>query len=68
MHVRIDWDLCEGNGVCAVEAPEVFDMDEDDNLIVLQEQFGEELLPKVEAAARSCPKRAIFVESDGEGA
>jgi ferredoxin len=60
--IVIDWGLCEGNGVCAAEAPNVFDMDDDDNLIVLQEEPAESERANVVAAARACPKRAILVE------
>lgn len=59
MKVDINWNLCEGNGVCAIEAPTVFDMDDDDNLIVLEENPDESLRKPVEAAIRACPKRAI---------
>jgi ferredoxin len=62
MKVNVDWDLCDGNAVCTVEAPVVFQMDDDDNLIVLQEESGEELRAQVVAAAGICPKRAISIE------
>jgi ferredoxin len=65
VRIEIDWALCDGNGVCAVEAPKVFDLDDDDDLLVLQESPAEELRGSVEAAARACPKRAItLVEAD----
>lgn len=62
MKVNVNWDLCDGNGVCAVEAPEVFDLGDDDELIVLQETFAPDLLPTVQAAERACPKRAITID------
>jgi ferredoxin len=62
MKIEINWKLCEGNGICSVEAPGVFDLDDDDNLIVLDETPPEERRTEVEAAARACPKRAIHVE------
>ena len=62
MKVHVDWDLCDGNAVCTLEAPEVFEMDDDDNLQVLQEEPDEELRAKVQAAANICPKRAISIE------
>jgi ferredoxin len=62
MKVDVDWDLCDGNAVCTFEAPEVFRIDDDDNLIVLQEEPAEELRSQVQAAIRICPKRAISVE------
>jgi ferredoxin len=62
MKVHVDWDLCDGNAVCTLEAPEVFEMDDDDYLQVLQEEPGEELRGRVQAAATICPKRAISIE------
>lgn len=62
MRVVVEWARCEGNGQCAVEAPEVFELDAADNLTVLDEHPSEELRHKVELAVRSCPKRALSVE------
>ena len=59
--VVVDWRLCDGHGACASEAPEVFELDDDDNLLLLREDIPAELLPKVEAAVRACPKRALSV-------
>ena len=61
MQVQVDYDVCEANGLCMAEAPQVFRLDDDDMLHVLQEQPPEEQRPAVEAAARACPKRAITV-------
>ncbi|RAK28380.1 ferredoxin [Actinoplanes lutulentus] len=59
MKIDVDWDLCDGNGVCAIEAPGVFEMDDDDELHVLKEDIEEEERPQVDAAIRVCPKRAL---------
>jgi ferredoxin len=60
--VNIDWDLCDGNGVCAGIAPEVFEVGDDLKLIVLQEEPPDELRSQVEQAVISCPKLAISIE------
>lgn len=44
------------------EAPEVFEVRDDDFLYVLDENPGEELREKVERAAQRCPKQAITIE------
>ncbi|WP_120493927.1 ferredoxin [Microbacterium phyllosphaerae] len=62
MRIDIDWGLCEGNGACALEAPDVFEMDDDDNLLVHEESISSTSQARLEAAARSCPKRAITVQ------
>ncbi|HLI25059.1 MAG TPA: ferredoxin [Acidimicrobiales bacterium] len=62
MRVVVDYDLCESNALCMLEAPEVFEVRDDDNLYVLNESPPEELRPKVEAAVARCPKQAIRLE------
>ena len=64
MRVVVNWDLCESNALCMGIAPEVFEVREDDNLYILQEQPDESLRPKVEQAVRMCPKQAISIEDD----
>jgi len=51
--------LCEGNARCVLAAPEVFELRDDDQSYVLIERPGEDLRPKVEEAARFCPRQAI---------
>jgi ferredoxin len=62
MKIVVDWALCDGNGNCTVEAPEVFELDDDDQLRVLAERPGDEFRPTVLAAVYACPKRALSVE------
>jgi ferredoxin len=60
--VVVDYDLCESNAICMGIAPEVFEVRDDDNLYLLQEEPPEELRAKVEEAVRRCPKQAISLE------
>jgi ferredoxin len=62
MKVTVDWDLCDGNGVCAIEAPTVFEMDDDDELHVLKEEIDVDERAVVESAVRVCPKRALELQ------
>jgi ferredoxin len=62
MRVVVDYDLCESNAVCMGIAPEIFEVRDDDNLYLLQEEPDESLRPKVEEAVRRCPKQAISIE------
>jgi ferredoxin len=59
MKIIVNRALCDGNGNCAKEAPELFALDQDDALHVLRENFGDELRAKAEAAVRVCPKHAL---------
>lgn len=62
MKIKVDWDRCQGHGLCAGEAPEVFELKEDGELEVLRERPEETLRSKVESAARFCPTNAISIE------
>ncbi len=62
IHVHIDRDRCLGAGMCALTAPQVFDQDEDEGLVLLltarppQEQHA-----AVRVAAGVCPASVITV-------
>ena len=62
MHVTVDYDLCESNGICAGLVPSVFDLRDDDNLYLLEASPAEELRPQVELAVRRCPRQALRVD------
>lgn len=64
MRVVVDTMLCEGHGVCVLSAPEVFELDEDDTLTVLDEHPGPDLRKAVMDAEASCPKRAIRIQGE----
>jgi ferredoxin len=59
----VDWALCDGNGVCTIEAPELLAMNDQDQLVVLSETVGPEFEAKAEAAVRVCPKQALRIDS-----
>jgi len=62
MKIVVDFDLCEANAVCMKVAPEVFEVDENDFLIIKQENPPESLRAKVEESVRRCPRQAIKLE------
>lgn len=62
MHVTVDYELCESNGICAGLVPDVFDLRDDDNLYLLQEDPPEGLRAQVELAVRRCPRQALRLE------
>jgi ferredoxin len=62
VRVVVDWDLCESNGLCMAAAPEVFELQDDDTLMILQENPDESLRAKVVDAVRTCPKQAITLQ------
>lgn len=62
MRVRVDPGLCETNGVCVSLAPEVFRLQGDDVVRVLDDLPPPELRASVEDAAAGCPRAAILIE------
>ncbi len=59
--VQVDFDLCESNAMCEALAPEVFQVDDDDFLQILDDRVTDENLSLVEQAVAACPKSAISI-------
>jgi ferredoxin len=64
LKVVVDYDLCEANARCMEVCPEVFQVDDDDNLNVLIERPGPGLRSKLKEAERVCPRQAITIVED----
>lgn len=64
MKVKADFDLCESNGICVGIAPDVFELDDDDYLVVLTDEVTPENEARVRQAVASCPKAALSIEED----
>ena len=62
MRIVVNRALCEGNGKCEEAAPELFELDDEDELHVLNETPPEELRAKLERAVMLCPKNALSIE------
>ncbi len=62
MRVEADYDACEANGICAGMVPEVFEVDDDDNLHILLSDIPSRLEQQVRYAVVSCPKLALRTE------
>lgn len=55
--------LCQGYANCIIEAPQIWDFDEDADIAVLRAEFpNEELRANAEASVRGCPAHAIAIE------
>ncbi|WP_419620743.1 cytochrome P450 [Thiolapillus sp.] len=59
--VEVDYDLCQGHATCMTEAPEIFQVDDDGRLTVLQDNPPDELLEKALQAEKYCPTKAIRI-------
>lgn len=64
MRVVVSYDLCEANARCMDVCPEVFKVDDNDELHILIESPPESLRAKVKAAAAACPRAAIVIAED----
>ncbi len=60
--VAIDASLCEGHGLCAVAAPQVFEVGDDGKGIVVDATPADALRPLVVEASQRCPSMAITLE------
>ena len=59
--VEVDRSLCASTGVCESKVPEVFEIADDGEMVVLQNPVPAELLEQARAAAKACPTRALRV-------
>ncbi len=64
MKVKVDFDLCESNALCVAMAPDAFELDDDDYLVILTEDVTDENQDRVQRAVASCPKSAISIVED----
>ncbi len=64
MRIVVDFDLCESNAVCMEVCPDLFKVDDQDMLHILDEKPGDEHRAKVEEAVRLCPRQAISIVED----
>ncbi len=62
MHIMLDRDLCQGHGTCGEEAPEVFELDAEGNLVVKQPEPPESQREAVKRAVKYCPTGALTLQ------
>lgn len=62
MKLSVDYDLCESNALCVGIAPQIFDLDDDDNLLIATHDIGEADAPSVRRAVTSCPRAALSLD------
>jgi len=61
VHVKADYDLCESNALCEAFAPDVFQIDDDDNLNLLTDRVTPENQERIKQAVGACPKAALMI-------
>ena len=60
--LKADLAVCQGYANCVVGADDVYDIDDGGIVVLLQTAVDEADRVRVEAAARSCPVSALWLE------
>ncbi len=61
LRIVVDMDLCQGHGVCESEAPDLFEVDRDRKVAVLDETPAESQRKALELAVKYCPTPALSI-------
>jgi ferredoxin len=61
--LRVDRDLCEGYANCVFQAPDVFDLGDDDKAVVLVESVLPADRERISEAVESCPVAALSLDA-----
>jgi ferredoxin len=64
MRIAVNLEMCEHNALCAAIAPAVFEITDDDRLVVLTAEPDDALRRDVLGAIAACPRQAIMAISD----
>ena len=65
MPYRVESDLkvCQGFANCVMNAPDLFDIDDDDTVVLLREEIDDDEFAHADQAVRSCPVTALKLEA-----
>ena len=62
MKVIVDFVKCTGFGICESMAPEIFEVNDDGELVLLKEDITDDELRSVEEAVAGIPAEALRIE------
>lgn len=60
--IVVDHDKCTGLGICESIASDVFEVDDDGNLNLLQSELDEDRRGELQEAVDGCPTGALSIE------
>jgi ferredoxin len=60
--IVVDYDKCTGLGICESIAPDVFEVDDDGSLQLLEEAPDESRRGELQEAVDGCPTGALSIE------
>ena len=63
-HIVVDRDLCQGHGVCEGEAPALFEVGKDMQVVVLDDHPSDDLRAAADLAVTYCPTHALSIVDD----
>jgi ferredoxin len=61
--ILIDRESCDGYGNCVFVAPEIFDLDDENLVVLLTDEVTDANRASVDLAIGECPMRAISITS-----
>lgn len=64
MRIDVDFDLCEANGVCVGMAPDVFELDSHEHLVVLTDDVPAQRRQELSEIVGSCPRSALVLTDE----
>ena len=64
LRIVVDMDLCQGHGVCESEAPELFEVDRERKVRVLDPAPDDSQRAQLDLAVKYCPTHALSVVED----
>jgi ferredoxin len=59
--IKVDFSLCESNGVCVGIIPEVFSLDDNDYLQLSTDEVTPENEERIKESVLQCPRQAISI-------
>lgn len=59
MRVAVDRDRCEGNAICVGIDPELFQLDDEDYVVITADPIPAEAEERAEQAIAECPRAAL---------
>jgi ferredoxin len=64
MRIVVDRDLCQGHGVCELEAPGIFSLSKQGELTIVDPSPPPSRADEVANAVKYCPTGALRIEED----
>jgi ferredoxin len=60
--ISAELDVCQGFANCSMNAPDLFDLDENDVVVLLRDEVSDDEFAHADQAVRACPVTALKLE------